>query len=91
MGFPVFVVVAAVIVGGPLVWMASRMKRRRGQMDMVLVWYSNSEQDKALTVGALHSVGIYSHVIELGGSYRAAFGTMGMPGGAVGNLGAGAR
>jgi hypothetical protein len=50
-------------------------------MDMVLLWHSNSEQDKALTLGALRSAGIYAHVVASGGLLRAQFGSIGLQGG----------
>ena len=66
MGLLVFVAVAAVVVGGPLVWMTMRMKRRRGAMDMVLMGSTSGEAEKELWVGALHSAGESSHVNNVG-------------------------
>ena len=81
MGLLVFVAVAAIVVGGPLVWMASRSFRTRpGTTSMVLMWHSNSEADKAMTVGALQSAGIMTHVVQSGGYYAQEFGRLGSMG-----------
>jgi ABC-type glycerol-3-phosphate transport system permease component len=80
-GFLVFAAVAALVVGGPLVWMALRSFRTRpGTTNMVLIWHSNSEADKAITVGALQSAGIITHVVQSGGYYSQEFGRLGSMG-----------
>ena len=66
MGLLVFVVVAAIVVGGPLIWMTRQMRRRPGETKMVLLGSTSGETEKALWVGALRSAGISSHVNNVG-------------------------
>jgi hypothetical protein len=92
MGLLVFADVTAFVVGGPLVWMALRSFRaRQGTTNMVLIWHSNSEADKAITVGALQTAGTITPRRPVRRILLARVWTAGQHGIAVRNLGAGAR
>ena len=66
MGLLVFVVVAAVVVAGPLIWMARKTNRRSGPASMVILWHANSEVDREMTVGALRSAGVEPYLVDVG-------------------------
>jgi hypothetical protein len=67
MGLLVFVAVAAMVVGGPLVWMALRSFRTRpGTTNMVLIGATAGEAERNLWLAALRSAGIHPHVSNVG-------------------------
>ncbi|HEV8573789.1 MAG TPA: hypothetical protein VGR43_03685 [Dehalococcoidia bacterium] len=50
------------------------MKLKPGTKKMVLIAYAQSEQQREITVGALWSAGIWSHVVDSGVHYPLAVG-----------------
>jgi hypothetical protein len=75
MGFLGFVAVAAALVGGPLVWMLWRSRVRPGTTKMVLLGAAGGEAEAATRVAALRTVGIKSHVSNIGHFYPTEGGT----------------
>jgi len=67
MGLLVFVAFVAVVVGGPLVWMALRSFRSRpGTTNMVLIGAAGGEPEALTWVAALRTAGIAARVNNVG-------------------------
>ncbi len=62
MGFLVFVAVAAVVVGGPLVWFLWRSRLRPGAMKVALIGTTSGEAEKNPWEGALRSAVMWVRV-----------------------------
>jgi len=63
----VFVVLASVIVGAPLLWLLWRSALRSGTKQMVLLGGAAGEAEMAMWVSALRGAGIHARVVNLGG------------------------
>jgi hypothetical protein len=55
-------------------------RNEAGDDKMVLIWHSNSEAEKAMTVSAVQSAGIHTYVVPSGGYYAPEFGRLGSVG-----------
>jgi len=65
----VFVVVAGVIVGGPLVWLLLRSRPQPGTKQMVLLGGAAGEAELSVWVAALRSAGISARAQNVGDFY----------------------
>jgi hypothetical protein len=76
-----FVLVAGLVVGGPLIWLLWRSRPKPGATNMVLIWHARNEAEREIALGSLRSAGVHHHVVDSGAYYRPEVGSLGSLGG----------